>query len=131
MRIFWVSFLLLLHCLSGRLRMRKLFRLKSLAFRAPDFCRIYGSVYFERDPRRKYGTHFTIYEETEEAFANLVVYKEDNKLFADAARPLVRNQQPRFCRFYYFCFTKPQPGRFWRSFYHHPEFCRLQKLAIF
>jgi hypothetical protein len=51
---------------------------------APDFCRIYGSVYFERDPRRKAGTHFTIYEETEEAFANLVVYKEDNKLFADA-----------------------------------------------
>ncbi|MFC5270543.1 DUF6150 family protein [Adhaeribacter terreus] len=50
----------------------------------PDFCRIYGSVYFERDPRKQAGTQFTIYEETEEAFANLVVYKEDNKLFADA-----------------------------------------------
>jgi hypothetical protein len=50
---------------------------------APDFCRIYGSVYLERDPRKQAGTQFTIYEETEEAFANLVVYKEDNKLFAD------------------------------------------------
>jgi hypothetical protein len=51
---------------------------------APDFCRIYGSVYLERDPKRQAGTQFTIYEEAEEAFANLVVYKEDNKLFADA-----------------------------------------------
>src|SRR5690349_15775103 len=54
------------------------------AVAAPDFCRIYGSVYFERDPRKKSGTQYTIYEESEEAFANLVVYKEDNKLFADA-----------------------------------------------
>jgi hypothetical protein len=51
---------------------------------APDFCRIYGSVYLERDPRKKSGTQYTIYEESEEAFANLVVYQEDNKLFADA-----------------------------------------------
>lgn len=50
----------------------------------PDYCRIYGSIYLERDPRKQAGTQFTIYEETEEAFANLVVYKEDNKLFADA-----------------------------------------------
>ena len=49
-----------------------------------DFCRIYGSVYLERDPRKQAGTQFTIYEEPEEAFANLVVYKEDNKLFADS-----------------------------------------------
>ena len=49
-----------------------------------DFCQIYGSVYLERDPRKQSGTQFTIYEESEEAFANLVVYKEDNKLFADA-----------------------------------------------
>lgn len=51
---------------------------------APDFCRIYGSIYFERDPRKKSGTQYTIYVEPEEAFANVVVYKEDNKLFADA-----------------------------------------------
>ncbi len=54
------------------------------AVAASKYCRIYGSVYLERDPRRKNATQFTIYEETEEAFANLVVYKESNKLFADA-----------------------------------------------
>ncbi|KAA9325498.1 hypothetical protein F0P94_17500 [Adhaeribacter soli] len=48
-----------------------------------NFCQIYGSVYLERDPKRQAGTQFTVYEESEDAFANLVVYKEDNKLFAD------------------------------------------------
>lgn len=56
---------------------------KKAAAPVPDFCRVYGSVYLERDPKRQAGTQFTIYEETEDAFANLVVYKEENKLFAD------------------------------------------------
>ncbi|HSI90055.1 MAG TPA: hypothetical protein VK927_03015 [Adhaeribacter sp.] len=50
----------------------------------PDYCRIYGSVYLERNPARKAGTHFSVYEEPEAAFATVAVYKETNKLFADA-----------------------------------------------
>ena len=51
---------------------------------APKYCQIYGSVYLERNPQRRAGTQFTVYEEEEAAFSNLVVYKESNKLFADA-----------------------------------------------
>ncbi|WP_375435340.1 DUF6150 family protein [uncultured Hymenobacter sp.] len=48
-------------------------------------CRIYGTIYLERDPRRR-GTCFgVIYEEPEEAFADVLVFTEDNKLFADKA----------------------------------------------
>lgn len=51
---------------------------------ARDFCRIYGSVYLERDPKYKNTAAFTVYLDEEEAFANMVVYRESNKLFADA-----------------------------------------------
>ncbi|MDX5443845.1 MAG: hypothetical protein LPJ89_08705 [Hymenobacteraceae bacterium] len=48
-----------------------------------DPCQIYGSVYLERDPRYKsYATHL-VYIEPEEAFADMLVFEEDNKLFAD------------------------------------------------
>ena len=84
MRIFWVSFLLILFLPFGSASEAGTFLPERPAVSGIDFCRIYGSVYFERDPKRQSGTHYTIYEEPEEAFANLVVYKEDNKLFADA-----------------------------------------------
>ena len=48
-----------------------------------DPCRIYGSVYLERDPRRRSYCFATVYIEPEEAFADLLVYPETNKLFAD------------------------------------------------
>ncbi|NVO86451.1 hypothetical protein HW556_16310 [Hymenobacter sp. P5252] len=48
-----------------------------------DPCRIYGSVYLERDPRRRGYCFATVYIEPEEAFADLLVYPETNKLFAD------------------------------------------------
>lgn len=83
MRIFWVSVLLNLFLLFGPVSEAGAFLPEKPAVSGIDFCRIYGSVYFERDPRRQSSAHFTIFEETEEAFANLVVYKEDNKLFAD------------------------------------------------
>lgn len=50
-----------------------------------DPCRIYGSVYLERDPRRRGFCFATVYLEPEEAFADLLVYPETNKLFADRA----------------------------------------------
>ncbi len=51
--------------------------------REPDFCRIYGSVFLTSDPKYKSLARYVVYLETEEAFANLVVFKEENKLFAD------------------------------------------------
>ncbi|RDV14066.1 hypothetical protein DXT99_15975 [Pontibacter diazotrophicus] len=48
-----------------------------------DYCDIYGAVYLERDPRYKNDASKIVYLNEEEAFANLVVYRENNKLFAD------------------------------------------------
>ena len=48
-------------------------------------CKIYGSVYLETDPGRRSYCFGTVYVEPEEAFADLLVFKEDNKLFADKA----------------------------------------------
>lgn len=83
MRIFWVSFLLILFLPFQPATKAGTFSPEKPTVSGIDFCRIYGSVYFERDPRRQASAHFTVFEESEEAFANLVVYKEDNKLFAD------------------------------------------------
>ena len=52
-------------------------------FGSIDPCQIYGSVYLETEPNRRSYCFATIYLEPEEAFADLLVYKEDNKLFAD------------------------------------------------
>ena len=50
-----------------------------------DPCKIFGSVYLETDPRRRANCFGVVYVEPEEAFANLLVFKESNKLFADKA----------------------------------------------
>ena len=46
-------------------------------------CKIFGSVYLETDPARRSYCFGTVYVEPEEAFADLLVFKEQNKLFAD------------------------------------------------
>ena len=48
-------------------------------------CKIYGSIYLETDPARRSYCFGTVYVEPEEAFADLLVFKETNKLFADKA----------------------------------------------
>lgn len=50
-----------------------------------DGCRIFGSVYLETDPRRQGRCFGTIYLEPETAFADVLVFQETNKLFADKA----------------------------------------------
>lgn len=50
---------------------------------AKDYCHVYGAVYLERDPRYKNTASAIVFLNEEEAFANLVVYRENNKLFAD------------------------------------------------
>ncbi len=50
-----------------------------------DPCKIYGSVYLETDPARRGGCFGIVYVEPDPAFADLLVFKESNKLFADKA----------------------------------------------
>ena len=50
-----------------------------------DPCRIFGTVFLETNPSRRGFCFATVYLEPEEAFADLMVYREDNKLFADKA----------------------------------------------
>ena len=46
-------------------------------------CKIYGSVYLETDPSRRGYCFGRVYIEPEEAFADVLVFNESNKLFAD------------------------------------------------
>jgi hypothetical protein len=48
-----------------------------------DPCKIFGSVYLEYDPSRRNSCFGTVYVEPEEAFADLRVFVENNRLFAD------------------------------------------------
>lgn len=48
----------------------------------PIICKIYGSVYFEKDPKK---ADFKVFVETSEAFSDLMVYLQNNRLFADKA----------------------------------------------
>lgn len=48
-----------------------------------SYCHVYGSVYLERNPMYKNTASAIVFLDEEEAFANLVVYRESNKLFAD------------------------------------------------
>ena len=45
-----------------------------------DYCRIFGSVYVEKNPR--YADYHVFIEESE-AFSDIIVFKADNRLFAD------------------------------------------------
>ncbi|MEM8894653.1 MAG: DUF6150 family protein [Bacteroidota bacterium] len=46
----------------------------------PNYCEVYGTIY-ETD--RLYEADFKVYEEGSEAFANIVVFEEENRLYAD------------------------------------------------
>ena len=48
-------------------------------------CKIYGAVYLETDPSRRSLCFGRVYVEPEEAFADVLVFSESNKLFADKA----------------------------------------------
>lgn len=50
-----------------------------------DPCKVYGSIYLETDPTRRSGCFGIVYVEPDQAFADLLVFKEENKLFADKA----------------------------------------------
>jgi len=48
-------------------------------------CKIYGSIFLETDPARRNTCFAVVYVEPEEAFADVRVFQETNKLFADRA----------------------------------------------
>jgi len=50
----------------------------------PEICRLFGSVYLTSDPRQKNYAKYIVYLESEDTYADLFVFKETNKLFADA-----------------------------------------------
>ena len=50
-----------------------------------DPCKVYGAVYLETDPARRAGCFASVYIEPDPAFADLLVFNEENKLFADKA----------------------------------------------
>ena len=50
----------------------------------PEVCKLFGSVYLTSDPKYKNQARYIVYIEPDEAYADLVVFKENNKLFADA-----------------------------------------------
>ncbi len=54
-------------------------------FGSVDPCKVYGSIYLETDPTRRSGCFGIVYVEPDQAFADLLVFKEANKLFADKA----------------------------------------------
>ena len=72
-------------------------------------CKIYGSVYLETDPSRRSYCHGTVYVEPEEAFADLLVFKENNKLFADKAGLWADAPARNFAD--YVLFVTPDRGR--------------------
>ena len=62
-----------------------LVRARAIAAGPLEPCKIYGSVYLETDPSRRSYCFGTVYVEPEESFADVIIFKEDNKLFADKA----------------------------------------------
>ncbi len=46
----------------------------------PNYCEVYGTIY-ETD--KIYEADFKVYEEGSEAFANIIVFEEDNSLYAN------------------------------------------------
>lgn len=65
-------------------------------------CRIYGSVFLETNPARRGFCFATVYLEPEEAFADVLVYREDNKLFADKAGFWYLSPGPNFADYVLF-----------------------------
>lgn len=85
---------------------------------AVEFCQIYGAVYVERDPRQRAFCAFIAYEEPEEAFADLSVFCEDNKLFADKQGLWYLTPTRAFAD--YIVFVTPTRGQADFSFYYTP-----------
>lgn len=83
-----------------------------------EFCQIYGAVYLERDPRERGFCAFVAYEAPEEAFADLSVFKEENRLFADKQGLWYLTPNRAFAD--YVVFVTPTRGQADFSIYYTP-----------
>ncbi|WP_245327771.1 DUF6150 family protein [Hymenobacter fodinae] len=61
-----------------------------------DPCRVFGTVYLETDPRRQSRCFGSVYMEPEADFADLMVFKETSKLFADKVGLWYLTDSPNF-----------------------------------
>ncbi len=61
-----------------------------------DACQLYGVVHITEDPNE---ANFRAYVEDSEAFADLVVYREDNRLMADQPGIWFITDTPAFANF--------------------------------
>lgn len=48
-------------------------------YHQPNYCNIYGTIYETDKP---YEAHFKVYEEGSEAFAKIIVFEEENRLYS-------------------------------------------------
>lgn len=62
-----------------------------------DPCKIFGTVYVEKNPRY---AHFKVYEEDSEAFADILVFEEENRLYADKKGIWSFTDKKEFADFY-------------------------------
>lgn len=61
-----------------------------------DVCQLYGVVYVTENPNE---ANFKVYIEDSEAFADLVVFREDNRLMADKSGVWHISDSPAFANF--------------------------------
>ena len=61
-----------------------------------DVCQIFGAVYLEKDPRK---ADYKVFVENSETSSDLVVFKEDSRLFADKAGLWCFTDKPAFADF--------------------------------
>jgi len=81
--IYFLSFLLLLVSFDKPVEITSGAQLNSVQQTEPQVCRLFGSVFLTSDPKYKNMARYHVYIEPEEAYADLLVFKENNKLFAD------------------------------------------------
>ena len=68
-------------------------------------CKIYGAIYLETNPNRRNSCFATVYVEPDEAFADVLVYRENNRLFADQAGLWYPAENPQFADYSLFVTT--------------------------
>jgi len=62
-----------------------------------DPCNVYGVIFIEDNPRL---AHFKVYEEASEAFADVIVFEETNRLYADSKGKWFFTDTREFADFY-------------------------------
>jgi len=81
--IYFLSFFLLLGSFGKPIEKVPVSKPVTMVLSEPNVCELFGSVYLTSDPKQRNLARYHVYIEPEEAYADLLVFKENNKLFAD------------------------------------------------